>query len=80
VIAALESAPVTRLKKTWEAVKGSHTKLFQDLKAIMSAEGSYKNFREVLHSEDPPFIPYIGVYLADLTFIEVRDHHHHQRQ
>jgi son of sevenless-like protein len=70
VVAALESASVTRLKKTWEAVDKSYLQQLQDLKALMSAEGSYKSFRAALHSEDPPCIPYLGVYLADLTFIE----------
>ena len=70
IIAALESASVTRLKKTWELVKSSYTKQLQELKTLMSAEGSYKAFRQALRSEDPPSIPYIGTALADLTFIE----------
>lgn len=70
LIAALESAPVTRMKKTWDAIDSAYVKQFQELRAIMSAEGSYKAFRAVIKTEDPPVIPYIGVYLADLTFIE----------
>jgi son of sevenless-like protein len=70
IIAALESAPVARLKKTWDSVDSAYLKQFQELRAIMSAEGSYKAFRAIIKTEDPPVIPYIGVYLADLTFIE----------
>lgn len=70
IIAALESAPVARLKKTWDAVDSAYIKQFQELRTIMSAEGSYKAFRAIIKTEDPPVIPYIGVYLADLTFIE----------
>lgn len=70
LIAALESAPVARLRKTWDAIDSAYIKQFQELRAIMSAEGSYKAFRAVIKTEDPPVIPYIGVYLADLTFIE----------
>jgi son of sevenless-like protein len=36
----------------------------------MSPLGSFKNFRNTLHSLNPPCIPYLGVYLSDLTFIE----------
>ena len=35
-----------------------------------SASFSYKAYRETLHSRHPPIIPYIGVYLSDLTFLE----------
>lgn len=70
IIAALESASIARMKKSWEALDNSHVKSFQDLKLTMSAEGSYKNFRNILKTESPPAIPYIGVYLGDLTFIE----------
>jgi son of sevenless len=37
---------------------------------IMSREQNYKNARAYLHRVDPPCIPYLGVYLTDLTFIE----------
>ena len=38
----------------------------------LMARGStnYKNFRAYLHNVNPPCIPYLGVYLTDLTFIE----------
>jgi hypothetical protein len=31
---------------------------------------SYKTYRMTLLEEDPPCVPYIGIYLSDLTFIE----------
>ena len=37
---------------------------------MMSHEGSYRAYREILHHCDPPTIPYLGTYLTDLTFIE----------
>ena len=40
------------------------------LEAIMSHEGSYREYRTKLHNCDPPTIPYLGTYLTDLTFIE----------
>jgi len=36
----------------------------------MKFEGSYKNYRSALASVVPPCIPYIGVYLMDLTFTD----------
>lgn len=36
----------------------------------MTAEHSYKYYREILSTTSPPCIPYIGVYLIDLTYME----------
>lgn len=36
----------------------------------MSSQSSFKLYRERLHSSTPPCIPYIGVYLSDLVFID----------
>lgn len=70
IIAALESASIARMKKTWEAIDSIYVKSFQEMKMMMSAEGSYRNFRHILKAESTPAIPYVGVYLGDLTFIE----------
>lgn len=70
VLAGLQSAAVHRLKKTWAGVKRKSNDKFDEFKTLMSNRGSYKNFRHMLHNVDPPCIPYLGVYLTDLTFIE----------
>ena len=36
----------------------------------MSREKNYQNFRQSLKNVSPPCIPYLGMYLTDLTFIE----------
>ncbi len=36
----------------------------------MSADGSYKTFRIELSQSEPPCLPYLGVYLRDLTYFE----------
>ena len=41
-----------------------------DLKAILSSEQSYKSFRAHLKTCIGACIPYLGMYLTDLTFIE----------
>jgi len=42
------------------------------VKEVVSRENNYKNLREVLSRCVPPCIPYLGMYLTDLIFIEVR--------
>ena len=40
------------------------------MERILSAESAYKVYRQAIHSANPPCIPYIGVYLLDLIYIE----------
>jgi len=37
---------------------------------LMSNESNYKNYRERLRGSNPPVVPYLGMYLTDLIFIE----------
>eukprot|EP01027_Heterolobosea_sp_BB2_P023237 GEZU01034394.1.p2 GENE.GEZU01034394.1~~GEZU01034394.1.p2 ORF type:complete len:121 (+),score=50.83 GEZU01034394.1:102-464(+) len=43
--------------------------IFNTLNAIVSTEGNYKRLREEYIRCPPPCIPYIGMWLTDLTFI-----------
>lgn len=40
------------------------------LQSLVSTDGRFRNMREALHRCDPPCIPYLGMYLTDLSFIE----------
>jgi son of sevenless-like protein len=70
VISALNSAALHRLKKTWAEVPQKKVKLHEDLMNIVAMSASYKNLREAIAHTEPPCVPYIGVYLTDLVFIE----------
>jgi hypothetical protein len=70
IVSGLNSSPVFRLKQTWGALPQRARDVFAQLDAIMQPNGAYKAFRDYLHTCRPPCIPYLGVYLTDLTFIE----------
>lgn len=36
----------------------------------MSTQQSFKNYRTALRDSSPPCLPYLGVHLSDLVFIE----------
>lgn len=44
--------------------------MLEELEATMGMEGSFKVYRNTLINATPPCVPYIGVYLTDLVFIE----------
>eukprot|EP01102_Stenamoeba_stenopodia_P019992 TRINITY_DN765_c0_g1_i2.p1 TRINITY_DN765_c0_g1~~TRINITY_DN765_c0_g1_i2.p1 ORF type:complete len:733 (-),score=247.38 TRINITY_DN765_c0_g1_i2:175-2373(-) len=70
ILSGLHSSATHRLKKTWDAVNKKLKKEFALLEKLMANDNNYASFRSALHSESPPCIPYLGMYLTDLTFIE----------
>ncbi|KAJ2454862.1 hypothetical protein GGF42_003536, partial [Coemansia sp. RSA 2424] len=70
VLGALTSVPVERLTRTWQAVQQKSLSTYNQLKQIMRTDRNFAEYRDSLHSCNPPAIPFVGVYLQDLTFIE----------
>ncbi|XP_014212900.1 ras-specific guanine nucleotide-releasing factor 2-like isoform X2 [Copidosoma floridanum] len=70
ICAAFTNSSVYRLKKTWEKVSKTTKQMIERLQIIVSSEHRFKNLRDALHRCDPPCIPYLGIYLTDLSFIE----------
>ncbi|CAB4475014.1 ras GEF [Rhizophagus irregularis] len=75
IIAAINSAPIARLRRTRELIKGKSTyKKFHNLEVLMSTDKSFGNYRLALKAPsrgyDEQFgIPYLGIHLQDLLSI-----------
>ncbi|ELR14317.1 RasGEF domain containing protein [Acanthamoeba castellanii str. Neff] len=65
ILSGLLTAAAHRLKHTW-AVQG----LFESIKTTLSSEKNYQTLRTHLRTMSGPCIPYLGMFLTDLTFIE----------
>eukprot|EP01129_Flabellula_baltica_P000516 TRINITY_DN10506_c0_g1_i1.p1 TRINITY_DN10506_c0_g1~~TRINITY_DN10506_c0_g1_i1.p1 ORF type:complete len:512 (-),score=104.88 TRINITY_DN10506_c0_g1_i1:28-1563(-) len=77
ILSAFLSSGVYRLYGTWEVVKKNKERLYdmyKEIELILSSEGSYSVLREELRLSNPPALPYLGLYLRDLTFIEDGNH------
>jgi len=40
------------------------------IRKLLGANRNFTEYREIIHSVNPPCIPFLGIYLQDLTFIE----------
>ncbi|KAG9240215.1 cell division control protein-like protein Cdc25 [Calycina marina] len=70
IISALGTAPIHRLKRTWDQVPQKILSTLEGMRRLMGSTKNFGEYRESLHLASPPCIPFFGVYLTDLTFIE----------
>ncbi|KAF3928893.1 hypothetical protein AA313_de0200273 [Arthrobotrys entomopaga] len=70
IISALSTSPIHRLKRTWEQVPTRTIGILESMRTLMGTTRNFGDYREMLHLVNPPCVPFLGVYLTDLTFIE----------
>ncbi|KAF9898508.1 hypothetical protein BX616_003934, partial [Lobosporangium transversale] len=69
-MAALSQSPIHRLRRTWEQVPARTMTSFMDLQSLMGVVKNWAEYREELHSVNPPCVPFVGMYLTDLVMIQ----------
>jgi len=72
ILGGLNSNACSRLKFTFAELPPQIQKIEHDLEDLMSSDGNFKVFRARYKEclQKGPAIPYIGVFLTDLTFID----------
>lgn len=70
ILAGLGQSSTARLTHTKNALSPECKKILLELETLMSPQKSFSNYRNALRACKPPAVPYLGVYLQDLTFIE----------
>ncbi|KAF1997545.1 ras guanine-nucleotide exchange protein-like protein [Amniculicola lignicola CBS 123094] len=71
IICSLNSSMVLRLKKTWELVSAKTKARLEELKIVTDVGRNYAVLRQRLQNHVAPCIPFVGIYLTDLTFVDV---------
>ena len=71
-LAALNGAPVQRLKRTWKSTSRKARKALATLNETMDMSSNFKRYRAALTAapKDVGIIPYFGIVLSDLCMIE----------
>lgn len=70
ILSALGSSPIHRLGRTWNAIDKKQRERIEQLKDLMASSKNFNIYRDVLRCSQPPCIPFLGVCLTDLRFIE----------
>jgi len=69
IISGLSLIPVSRLKKTWDGIGDKHKKIWKSHENLCDPSKNMKNFRDILENSKPPIVPFLPIYIKDLTFM-----------
>jgi len=70
MVAALNSAAIHRLALTWAELDLKTRKRWKTITEAMAPDMAYKSPRELLARCTPPCVPFLCIFLSDLTFVE----------
>ncbi|KAK5405063.1 Ras guanine nucleotide exchange factor bud5 [Exophiala xenobiotica] len=70
IVCALDSTNIKRMRKTWEGVPQKTKSVFEELCKVVDVSKNYSVLRQRVLSHLPPCLPFIGVYLTDLTMVD----------
>ncbi|MCJ1467748.1 hypothetical protein MMC07_006373 [Pseudocyphellaria aurata] len=70
IICSLNSSTILRLKRTWELVSSKTKALLEQLKNVVDVSRNCAVLRQRLQNHIPPCLPFVGMYLTDLTFAD----------
>lgn len=68
VQSALNSSTIARLKKTWDGLPTKYRTLMEQQRKAVEHTRNFAGYRQRLRSIMPPALPFVGLFLTDLTF------------
>jgi len=70
IFCALESTSVQRLNKTWPLLSTKYRETMDTLRHLTDVARNHAVYRAELRQRVPPCLPFMGLYLTDLTFVD----------
>lgn len=69
LLSGLSSNSIQRLKKTWDGLSSKTKAVYTEMEKLLDPSRNMRNYRNELKIKEPPIIPFLPIYLKDLTFI-----------
>ncbi|KAG5651191.1 hypothetical protein H0H81_009544 [Sphagnurus paluster] len=70
ITSGLNTPPIRRLKRTWEQVNQRSLTQFNACEMTIDSNKNFTKYRQLMASVTPPCVPFIGVFLSTLQFIQ----------
>lgn len=70
IVCSLTQSTIGRLKRTWELVSSKTKATLEHLKSVVAHDRNFAALRQRLQNHVPPCVPFVGLYLTDLTFVD----------
>ncbi|KAG9694938.1 hypothetical protein KCU69_g8791, partial [Aureobasidium melanogenum] len=61
---------IARLHQTWNQLPPKTNAIFKEIKEIVDISRNYATLRQRLQTPKAPCLPFVGMYLTDLTFVD----------
>ncbi|KAF7365075.1 hypothetical protein MVEN_00378700 [Mycena venus] len=68
MLAALDSSTISRLHQTWLGLPQKNRSQLDALRRLADHSRNYHEYRSKLRNTAPPAVPFLGLYLTDVTF------------
>jgi len=68
ILAALDSSTISRLHQTWLNLPQKYKIQLEALRRLADHNRNYHEYRSKLRNTAPPAVPFLGLYLTDVTF------------
>ncbi|KAI0087803.1 ras guanine nucleotide exchange factor domain-containing protein [Irpex rosettiformis] len=68
ILAALDSSTISRLHQTWTGLPQKNRLQLDVLRKLADHARNYHEYRARLRNTVPPAVPFLGLYLTDITF------------
>ncbi|KAI0116500.1 ras guanine nucleotide exchange factor domain-containing protein [Nemania sp. FL0031] len=71
IVCSLNSSVISRLRKTWDLISPKRRESFKTLYNNVNPANNNKALRAQLQGHVPPCLPFLGMFLTDLTFVDI---------